>query len=164
MRAFSSGSHDRPTIGQDHGVMSRIVKLLLVLALALPVGAYAVGSLVASAADEPAQREPIVLREPPARTGSPSPSATPDDRGGRGDDGDEGARDDDADDDADDDGDDDGPEAVDPSYADLDDDAEDALEDALEDAADEAEDRRDDRRDAAEDARDDRDDRDGDDD
>lgn len=115
--------------------MSRIVKLLLVLALALPVGAYAVGSLVASAADEPAQREPIVLRDPPARTGSPSPSATPDDLGG-------------TDDDRDDD-DDDGPEAVDPSYADLDDDA----EDALEDAADEAEDRRDDR-----------DDRDGDDD
>lgn len=128
--------------------MSRILTLLLAVALSLPVGAYAVGTLVASSTDEPDDRAPIVLRDPPGSQ-VPSPSATPgEDRRGRGDD----------DDDAE--GDDDGPDAVVPTYADLDDDDEDDAddsEDAEDDRRDAAEDRRDDRRDALEDAREDRD-------
>lgn len=131
--------------------MSRILTLLLAVALSLPVGAYAVGTLVSSSTDEPDDRAPIVLRDPPSSQ-VPSPSATPgEDRGGRDDD----------DDDAE--GDDDGPEAVVPTYADLDDDDEDDAddaddsEDAEDDRRDAAEDRRDDRRDALEDAREDRD-------
>ena len=58
--------------------MHPVWKALLVLALVLPVAAFVVGSLASSAADEPARRDPIVIREAPADpTGSPSPTRAP---------------------------------------------------------------------------------------
>lgn len=68
--------------------MTRFAKVLLGLALGLPMGAYAVGSLVSSAADEPVRRAPIILEDaatPPQGTvpgatlrPSPGPSRTAD--------------------------------------------------------------------------------------
>ncbi len=101
--------------------MTGFSKVLLGLALGLPMGAYAVGSIVSSAADDPGRRAPIILEDAPAPaqdtvpgpTLRPSPEPT---RGG--DDGDEDGP-----------GDDDEarnrPEVVVPSYADRDDDDDD---------------------------------------
>ena len=52
--------------------MKTVWKVLLGLALVVPMGAYVVGSLAASAADGPAPRQTIEIREP-----APSPSSTP---------------------------------------------------------------------------------------
>jgi len=52
--------------------MKTVWKVLLGLALVVPMGAYVVGSLAASAADDPAPRQTIEIREP-----APSPSSTP---------------------------------------------------------------------------------------
>lgn len=70
--------------------MSTVWKVLLALALVVPAGAYVTGSLVASAADDPAPRHTVVISEPrhprtpsraPSPTGSPtrSPDAAPED-------------------------------------------------------------------------------------
>ncbi len=53
--------------------LPRVWKVLLALVLVLPMAAFVAGSLVASAADEPAPRDPIVITEQP----SPRPSRTP---------------------------------------------------------------------------------------
>jgi hypothetical protein len=61
--------------------MSTVWKVLVGLALALPLGAFVAGALVASSADEPAPRETIVIQDAPSH---------PDDRrddGRRNDDG-----------------------------------------------------------------------------
>ena len=62
--------------------MSTVWKVLLGLAVVLPLGAYVAGSLAASAADDPRPRNTIEIREPeqqptrtPSRTPDPSPSA-----------------------------------------------------------------------------------------
>jgi hypothetical protein len=88
------------------------LKFVLALALVLPLGAFVAGSLVASAADEPAPRDTIVLDDSgstpsgqPSPSPSPSPSATADDS-----------------DEAGHSGDDDDVEGVDPSYGEVDDD------------------------------------------
>ena len=58
--------------------MRTVWKVLLGLAVVLPLGAYVAGSLAASAADDPAPRTPIELRDPgPGRTTPPAPSHTP---------------------------------------------------------------------------------------
>lgn len=101
--------------------MTGIPKVLLGLALGLPMGAYAVGSIVSSAADDPGQRAPIILEDAPSpaqgtvpgATLTPSPDPT---RPGD---------DDDRDDDRDDDEARNRPEVVVPSYADRDDDDDD---------------------------------------
>lgn len=108
--------------------MTGIPKVLLGLALGLPMGAYAVGSIVSSAADDPARRAPIILEDAPSPTQGTVPGATlrpsPDptragDDDGPGDDdgGDDGAGDDDEARNR--------PEVVVPSYADRDDDDDD---------------------------------------
>ena len=93
-------------------------KVLAVLALLLPMGAFVVGSLVASAADEPARRDPIVIAEAPSpgpdRT--PSPPSTPAPTPSEDDDGDGEGDDDDRDD-----GDDDEIEVVTPEPGEVDD-------------------------------------------
>jgi hypothetical protein len=66
--------------------MKTVWKVLAGLALVVPMGAYVVGSLAASAADDPAPRQTIQIREPaptptptprPTPTSSPSPTRTP---------------------------------------------------------------------------------------
>jgi len=62
--------------------MSSVWKVLIGLALVVPMVAYVAGSLVASAADDPAPRQTIQIREPdprPSSTPDPSPSETADD-------------------------------------------------------------------------------------
>lgn len=100
--------------------MTGIPKVLLGLALGLPMGAYAVGSIVSSAADDPGQRPPIILQDAPSPAqgtvpgATLSPSADPTRSG-----------DDDRDDDRDDDEARNRPEVVVPTYADRDDDDDD---------------------------------------
>lgn len=58
--------------------MSLPWKILLALAVVLPLGGFVVGSLASAADDDPLPRQPIVLREEP--TGTPptdGPSRTP---------------------------------------------------------------------------------------
>lgn len=89
MRVLSRRSHLRPT-PVHHGVaVPDQWKIVLAgLAVALPLGAFVVGSLVASAADTPPARDTIVIQDPsatpaparasvPAATGAPTPSASP---------------------------------------------------------------------------------------
>ena len=56
--------------------MGPVTKLLLVLALVVPIGAYVAGSLAATGRDEPADRGPVILRDapttPPSETAGPS--------------------------------------------------------------------------------------------
>jgi hypothetical protein len=106
--------------------MSTVWKIIAALALILPVGAFAVGSLASSSADEPTRRDPVILREapqePPADPApippkphqdddpvviAPEPASTDDDRevGDDWDDDDDDRDDDRGDDDRDDDGD-----------------------------------------------------------
>lgn len=74
MRVLSSGSHPGP-IAADHGrVMRTVWKIVLVLALVLPTGAFVAGSLAASSADRPAPRHTIVIRD---EGRSPSTAASP---------------------------------------------------------------------------------------
>ena len=56
--------------------MTGIPKVLLGLALGLPMGAYAVGSIVSSAADDPGQRPPIILEDAPSPAQGTVPGAT----------------------------------------------------------------------------------------
>ncbi|WP_245916711.1 hypothetical protein [Nocardioides gansuensis] len=51
--------------------MSSLVKVLVVLALVLPMMAYVVGSLVASGAGEPSDRDPVIIRDAPASEPAP---------------------------------------------------------------------------------------------
>lgn len=58
--------------------MKTLWKVLLGLALVVPMGAYVVGSLAASAADDPAPRQTIEIREPdPTRTPTATPTKQP---------------------------------------------------------------------------------------
>jgi len=60
--------------------MAAVWKVLLGLALVVPMGAYVVGALAASAADDPAPRQTIQIRVPdptPGPTSPPSPTQTP---------------------------------------------------------------------------------------
>ncbi|MGH3361370.1 MAG: hypothetical protein ACRDOM_02835 [Nocardioides sp.] len=95
--------------------MSTLWKVAIALVLALPMTAYVVGSLVASA-DEPTRPEPIIVEEespdPPDRSG------TPGDKQSR----EPGEQDDEDDDRNDDDG---PPVVVTPKPDDLDDDSDD---------------------------------------
>lgn len=50
-------------------------KVLLGMALGLPMGAYAVGALVSSSADEPPPREPIIIEDAPAPSQGSEPGA-----------------------------------------------------------------------------------------
>lgn len=107
--------------------MTGFSKVLLGLALGLPMGAYAVGSMVSSAADDPGQRAPIILDDAPtpAQDTVPGPTLRPSPEPARGgdDDGDDGG--DDGDDGPGDDEVRTRPEVVVPSYADRDDDDDD---------------------------------------
>ena len=62
--------------------MKTVWKVLIGLALVVPMGAYVAGSLAASAADDPAPRETIEIREPDPdprrRPRPPTPTADPD--------------------------------------------------------------------------------------
>jgi hypothetical protein len=57
--------------------MSTLVKIAVALAVVLPLGAFVVGSLAASGAEDPGPRQTIVLRDPPSPEGRASRSATP---------------------------------------------------------------------------------------
>ncbi|QWF20617.1 hypothetical protein KM427_16735 [Nocardioides sp. LMS-CY] len=118
VRVLSSGSHRLPTIGENDDAMKPVWKILIALAVVVPMGAYVAGSLAASASNDPRPRETIQIQEPdPSTTPSakptrkpsepPSPTGTP----GRGDDGE----------DDDDDSDDDDVEVIVPDYDDFDD-------------------------------------------
>ncbi|HEU5036534.1 MAG TPA: hypothetical protein VFT70_06005 [Nocardioides sp.] len=79
--------------------MSKLWKVLVTVALVVPMGAYVAGSLAASASDDPAPRHPITIRDPgstPSRSPSPSSSSSSSPT--------------------------DGPEVIMPGYDDLDDD------------------------------------------
>lgn len=60
--------------------MSRLVKILIALALIVPMTAYVIGSLAASNAEGPDDRSPVILRDGPLPAGSPAPGE--DDRRG----------------------------------------------------------------------------------
>lgn len=82
--------------------MSLPWKILLALAVVLPLGGFVVGSLASAADDDPLPRQPIVLREEP--TGTPptdgpsrTPGASPTPEGHGGDDNDDSDTDDDDD-------------------------------------------------------------------
>jgi len=117
--------------------MSVLWKALIALVVALPLGAYAAGSLVASADDPPPNRQAIELREVGDNAGQATGDGRRKDRQDRS-----GEDDDDAEDEF---------ERVNPDPEEL---AEEA-EDAAEERRDRREDRRDDRRDQREDRRDD---------
>lgn len=57
--------------------MTGWTKVLVGVALGLPMGAYAVGSLVASSADPPPARPPIILQDAPAPEPDSPPGTTP---------------------------------------------------------------------------------------
>jgi hypothetical protein len=85
MRAFSSGSHVWPTRTRQTGRVRAFWKVLLGLLLTLPVAAYVAGTLVASQADTPTERTPIVVTGDPSGgvgslAGSPASDPTRDDR------------------------------------------------------------------------------------
>lgn len=105
--------------------MTGFSKVLLGLALGLPMGAYAVGSIVSSAADDPGRRAPIILEDAPSPSQGTVPGATlrPTADPTRGDDDDDGERED-RDDEVRN-----RPEVVVPSYADRDDDDDDGGDD-----------------------------------
>lgn len=52
--------------------MSIVWKVVLALALVLPVGAFVAGSLASSSADEPSRRGPVILEQVPQEK-SPKP-------------------------------------------------------------------------------------------
>ena len=92
MRVFSSASHRAATKSRHTSPVSMLWKVLVVLLLVLPIGAYVTGSLAGSQANLPDQRDPIVVDDP-----EPSSSDTPESpkaskpaqqprRNGRGDD------------------------------------------------------------------------------
>jgi hypothetical protein len=54
--------------------MRTLWKILVPLALVLPLGAFVAGSLVASASDEPPARDTIVIRESNATPATPTPT------------------------------------------------------------------------------------------
>lgn len=86
MRALSWTAY-APHIPSSHtGPVRTFWKVLAVLVLTLPVGAYVAGTLVASQQDAPTRRSPIVLTEVNASPGSgnatPSPSPTAKPSGG----------------------------------------------------------------------------------
>ena len=85
------------------GAMRSFWKVLLGLALVLPLGAYVAGSLVASASDDPEPRNPLIIEQsgPPPGTRSPRPTGP----SGSPDDGTDDAEDDGTDDDGGNDGD-----------------------------------------------------------
>ena len=56
------------------GAMPSFWKILLGLALVLPVGAYVAGSLVASASDDPEPRNPLIIEQSGPVSESPNPS------------------------------------------------------------------------------------------
>lgn len=60
--------------------MKTLWKTLLALALLVPMAAYVAGSLVASAADDPTPRPPIVIKDaerPASPTSDPTPTEEP---------------------------------------------------------------------------------------
>ena len=66
--------------------MSRFAKYLIGLALALPMGAYVAGSLVASASGEPERRDPVIIQDadpvvPSPDDGTRTPPPPPADSG-----------------------------------------------------------------------------------
>lgn len=79
-------------------VVSTLWKVLVGLAVALPMVAYVAGSFLATGATEPPRRDPIVIRDAPAQVVDQPPVLTPrpstrpdpdDDDDGDGDDGDD---------------------------------------------------------------------------
>lgn len=76
MRTFSSASHLVPTHGRHTELVNTLLKVLLGLLLVLPLGAYITGTLVASQADVPTHRDPVVVDGTLSGTGS-DPAATP---------------------------------------------------------------------------------------
>ena len=74
------------------GAMRSFWKVFAALALMLPLGAFVAGNLVASAADDPAPRDTIIIDEQsgtpsgdpsPTPTSTGTPSASPTQRPGR---------------------------------------------------------------------------------
>ena len=60
--------------------MSTLVKIVVALGLVLPLGAFVVGSLAASGAEDPGPRQTIVVRDSPTRSASPHEDHNPADR------------------------------------------------------------------------------------
>jgi hypothetical protein len=57
--------------------MSPLWKVLLGLALALPMAAYVASSLVASGDDEPVRRDPVIISDAPPTTPPTTPPTSP---------------------------------------------------------------------------------------
>jgi hypothetical protein len=78
MRELSSNSHRIPTIRRKMEVMGIAWKVVVGLVLLLPMTAYVVGSLVATA-EEPPEHAPIIVEERTQApdTSGPSPSEKP---------------------------------------------------------------------------------------
>jgi hypothetical protein len=82
MRGLSWMSHRGPTLLPD-AVMATFWKVLIGLAIALPMAAYVAGSFIASSADDPVRRDPVYIsdvRETPEadkKPGGKDPSAPP---------------------------------------------------------------------------------------
>jgi len=60
--------------------MSTLVKIVVALGLVLPLGAFVVGSLAASGAEDPGPRQTIVLHDSPTRSASRHEDRSPADR------------------------------------------------------------------------------------
>jgi len=82
MRAFSFASYLGATKRRQTVPMSTFWKALVVVVLALPVGAYLSGTLVNSQAETPGNRDPVIIEDP---TEEPSTTLTgrPDDQPAR---------------------------------------------------------------------------------
>ena len=117
------------------GDMNLLWKIVLTLAVVLPVGGYVAGTMAATTDPDPAPRDTIVINEVDS---TPTARNHGTERGARG-------RDDEDPEDAESPDDDVEVARIEPD--DLDDDAEDAAEDAAERREDAADDRRDDRHD-----------------
>ena len=128
--------------------MSTFLKVALGLLLTLPLGAYITGTLVASQADMPQDRAPVVVDSPPSETPPTTPAPPPSPTRSPGDD-----RGDDHDDDHDDD---DDVRVIRPTPREVDDDRAEDLADDREDRADDLADEREDRADDLADEREDR--------
>lgn len=70
MRALSSGSHTTPTISHDDRTVSTLLKVLVTLAVLLPVGGFVAGTLAANDTTG-SPRETIVITDGSDRGAAP---------------------------------------------------------------------------------------------
>jgi hypothetical protein len=141
MRTFSSASHIVPTRHGQTVSVSTFLKVMVAMLLTLPLGAYITGTLVASQAEMPSERAPVVIEDAPSPTVTvtATPSPSPDSgKGRKNQDRDDDDDDDDRDDWDDDDDSDDRVRVIRPTPRDVDDDNDDSRDDHDDDSHDSA--------------------------